>query len=178
MSGIAGWIDYNCDIRKEECVLNDMSLALKKFGPDDDGMYVGINAGLLHRRLAVMNKNAKQRMLYEVNNEIYVLAYNGELYNSDEIRDELIERGYEFAGHSDTEVVLKSFIEWGEACSEKLNGVFAFAVWQESKKKLFLIRDRIGVKPLFYYPYNGGIIFASELKSLLKNPVIEHVIDE
>jgi len=178
MCGIAGWIDYNRDIRKEESVLQAMSLALKKRGCTDDGMYVGINAGLLHRRFVVVDNNKEQPIFYEINDEIYVLAYNGELFNTNEVRNELIERGYEFSGHSDSEVILKSFVEWGEVCVEKLNGVFAFAIWQESKKKLFLVRDRIGVKPLFYYPYNGGIIFASELKALLKHPDIKHVIDK
>lgn len=177
MCGIAGWVDYNRDIRREENILTDMSLALKKRSVNEEGMYIGINAGLLHRRMKIIEKNSNQSMLYEVNNDIYVLAYNGELYNTDEIRCELIKRGHEFESESDSEVIIKSFVEWGESCSERLNGTFSFAIWQESKKKLFLIRDRIGVKPLFYYPYNGGIIFASELKSILKNPVIEHIID-
>jgi len=174
MCGIAGWIDYNQDIRKKECVLQEMSKVLKKRTLSDDAMYIGINAGLLHRKRV----NTEQAILYEINNEIYVVAYNGEIFNKKEVKDELIERGYEFDNNSDTDLIVKSFVEWGEECCEKLNGIFAFAIWQESKKRLYLVRDRIGVKPLFYYPYNGGIIFASELKALLKHPNIEHVVDE
>ena len=170
MSGIAGWIDYNRDIRKEDSVLQAMSNALKKKCIDEDRMYIGINAGLLHRQ--------NETMLYEVNNEIYILVYNGKLFNADDVRKELIERGYDFKTKTDNEVIIKAFDAWGDECPEKLNGVFAFAIWKESAKKLFLVRDRIGVKPLFYYPYTGGIIFGSELKALLRHPAIEHVIDE
>jgi len=174
MGEIAGWIDYSRDIRKDEEVLCSMSKALKKCNFNDDAMYVGINAGLLHRK----SIDDKQSVFYEINNEVYVVVYNGELFNKKEVKDELINRGYEFDSDSDIELILKAFVEWEEACCEKLNGVFAFAIWQESKKRLYLVRDRIGVKPLFYYPYNGGIIFASELKALLKHPMIEHAVDE
>ena len=100
----------------------------------------------------------------------YILVYNGELYNTGELRDELKRLGYEFAGHSDTEVVLKSYIEWRDRCVDRFNGIFAFAVWEAEARRLFLARDRMGVKPLFYTLTDGALIFASEIKGLLAHP--------
>ena len=97
--------------------------------------------------------------------EWYTIVYNGELYNTSEIRRELEKLGHIFAGHSDTEVVLHAYAQWGESSLKKFNGIFGFAVWEEKKKRLFLVRDRMGVKPLFYSLHNGGILFASEINS-------------
>ena len=108
----------------------------------------------------------------------YVIVYNGELYNTAELREELKASGFHFRGHSDTEVVLKSYIKYGADCCKKLNGIFAFAIYNTSDKSLFLCRDRIGVKPLFYYEYNGGLLFASEIKALLASKVVKPQIDE
>lgn len=110
--------------------------------------------------------------------ESYTLVYNGELYNTEDLRRELLAQGYAFRGHSDTEVLLTAYIHWGESCVEKLNGIFAFAVWDQAQHRLFVARDRIGVKPLFYYAYKGGLLFASEIKTLLANPIVKPQIDE
>lgn len=110
--------------------------------------------------------------------ESYTLVYNGELYNTEDLRRELLAQGYTFQGHSDTEVLLTAYIHWGESCVEKLNGIFAFAVWDQALHRLFVARDRIGVKPLFYYAYKGGLLFASEIKALLANPIVKPQIDE
>ena len=110
--------------------------------------------------------------------ESYTLVYNGELYNTEDLRRELLAQGYTFQGHSDTEVLLTAYIHWGESCVEKLNGIFAFAVWDQALHRLFIARDRIGVKPLFYYAYKGGLLFASEIKALLANPIVKPQIDE
>ena len=173
MCGIAGEIDFKNRINKE--LLYKMSAALTPRGPDAEGFYIDENVGFAHRRLIVIDpENGKQPMLFGD----YTLIYNGELYNTDELRRGLIEKGYEFVGHSDTEVVLKSFAEYGEKCVEQFNGIFAFAVWNKRAQTLFLARDRIGVKPLFYAETSGGIVFASEIKSLLLHPEVKPVITQ
>ena len=107
----------------------------------------------------------------------YTLIYNGELYNTRELRTELLRLGHSFAGHSDTEVVLHAFAQWGEACLDKFNGIYAFAVWERERGELFLARDRMGVKPFFYKEHNGGFLFASEIKTILEYPGVERKLD-
>ncbi len=178
MCGIAGWLDWEKDISESDCI-SAMSESLRRRGPDESGIYVDKNICLIHRRLVVVDpENGKQPMTFNFNDRKYTVVYNGELYNTDEIRRELEGLGHSFRGHSDTEVLLKSFVQWGKDCVDKLNGIFAFAVWDDSNKELFLARDRIGVKPLFFYFYNNGIIFASEIKTLLCNPIVKPVVDE
>ncbi|MCH5204570.1 MAG: asparagine synthase (glutamine-hydrolyzing) [Oscillospiraceae bacterium] len=173
MCGIAGEIDFKNKIRRE--LLNKMSEVLTPRGPDAEGIYIDENVGFAHRRLIVIDpENGKQPMSFKD----YTLIYNGELYNTEDIRRGLVEKGYEFTGHSDTEVVLKAFAEYGEKCLEIFNGIFAFAIWNKREQKLFLARDRIGVKPLFYAKTSGGIVFASEIKSLLLHPEIKPIITE
>ena len=178
MCGIAGWLDWEKNISESDCI-SAMSESLRRRGPDESGIYVDKNICLIHRRLVVVDpENGKQPMTFNFNDKKYTVVYNGELYNTDEIRRELEGLGHSFRGHSDTEVLLKSFVQWGKDCVNKLNGIFAFAVWDDSNKELFLARDRIGVKPLFFYFYNNGIIFASEIKTLLCNPIVKAVVDE
>ncbi len=109
--------------------------------------------------------------------ECYTLVYNGELYNTGELRQELIKLGHTFAGHSDTEVVLHSYAQWGSDCLEKFNGIFAFGIWEQRAGRLFLARDRIGVKPLFYACHQGGLLFASEMKTILAYPTMKAELD-
>lgn len=173
MCGIAGEINFRNEIN--ESILREMSKCLTPRGPDADGFFRGEHACLAHRRLIVIDpENGKQPMT----SGNFTLIYNGELYNTDELRADLISKGYQFTGHSDTEVVLKSFIEYHERCVELFNGIFAFAVWDSSERRLFMARDRIGVKPLFYSVLDngGGIVFASEIKALLKHPAVKPVI--
>lgn len=179
MCGIAGWIDYENDISENTSILNKMSQSLAKRGSDADGFHKERHACLMHRRLIVIDpKNGKQPMRIAYNDEDYTIVYNGELYNTNEIKKELMSLGYTFKGRSDTEVLLVSFIHWREKCVEKLNGIFAFAVWDTKAQTLFLARDRMGVKPLFFYNYNNGLLFASEIKTLLCNPLVAPQIDE
>lgn len=178
MCGIAGWFDFKSDISGNERIFSAMSKTLARRGPDDYGSYISKNAVLLHRRLAVVDiENGKQPMYKMANGVEYIIVYNGELYNTDDIRAELKELGYRFEGHSDTEVLLFSYIEWGEACLDKLNGIFAFAIYNKDDKTLFLARDRAGVKPLFYHKYDSGIVFGSEIKTLLANPKVSSKVD-
>ena len=180
MCGIAGWIDYENDISETTSILNRMSQSLAKRGPDASGFHKERHAALIHRRLIVIDsENGNQPMRIAYNDEDYTLVYNGELYNTEEIRSELKALGYTFKGHSDTEVLLVAFIHWREKCLEKINGIFAFAIWDTKAQTLFLARDRIGVKPLFFYHYNNsGLIFASEVKTLLCNPRIEPKVND
>ncbi|MEG2656815.1 MAG: asparagine synthase (glutamine-hydrolyzing) [Clostridium sp.] len=178
MCGIAGWIDYEKNIKSKESIITNMSKTLVRRGPDAGGVYASENACLIHRRLIVIDaENGKQPMSYKKDNKNYTLVYNGELYNTTELRRELISLGYEFKGHSDTEVLLAAYVCFGDSCVEKFNGIYAFAVWDEVNKRLFLARDRMGVKPLFYYCYQDGIVFGSQIKTLLKNPMVKPIID-
>jgi asparagine synthase (glutamine-hydrolysing) len=163
-------------------ILEKMGSTLSKRGPDENGLYISLDksAALVHRRLTVIDPdNGKQPMTFENNHAHYTLVYNGELYNTEDIRADLQKLGHEFTGHSDTEVLLHSYVEWGEKCAEHFNGIFAFAVLVESggRKTVFMARDRLGVKPFFYYLYDGGIIFGSEIKTLLACPLVPAVCD-
>ena len=134
---------------------------------------------LLHARLEVIDlTGGAQPMHYTQNGKNYCIVYNGELYNTGEIRKELQLLGHHFVGHSDTEVVLHAYAQWGEVCLERFNGIFSFGVWEEGSKRLFLARDRMGVKPLFYKEHEGGLLFASELKTILKYPTVKAQLDE
>lgn len=173
MCGIAGQIGFNTDMRRQAEVMARMSGVLAPRGPDASGEYCDDAAYLVHRRLVVVDPhNGAQPM----SAGHFTLVYNGELYNTEEIRDMLKKRGISFVGHSDTEVVLKAFIEYGADCARLFNGIFAFAVWDSEQKRLFLCRDRIGVKPLFYARTRDGLVFASEIKALLCHPEIKPVI--
>lgn len=177
--GIAGLVDYSDDARRYDEAYREMLHRMKRRGPDDSGSYLRERVCLLHTRLAVVDPaNGKQPMLAHRGEHETVLVYNGELYNTPELRRELSVLGYQFKGHSDTEVLLHAYIAWGEACLQKLNGIFAFAVWDGLTQTLFIARDRIGVKPLFYCLVEGQLIFASEIKVLLCHPLIRPEIDQ
>ncbi len=178
MCGITGWIDYSGSCENEESIIDNMTECLVNRGPDESGKWVSERAALGHRRLCVIDpEGGKQPMIGRRGNQTYVLIYNGELYNSDQLRSELENRGYFFAGHSDTEVLLKAYMEWKEECLEYLNGIFAFAVWEEHRQSLFLARDRLGVKPLFFSYSGNSFVFCSEIKGILAHPCVEALID-
>lgn len=178
MCGIGGWVDFERDLRNESEIMSGLSLTLAPRGPDEKGEYSCAECFFVHRRLTVIDpENGKQPMTAGADGAFYTICYNGELYNTAELRTELERRGYTFATDSDTETLLLSFVEWGADCLERLNGIFAFAVWNDRDKTLFLARDRIGVKPLFYHVYESGIIFASEVKTLLAHPFVRPRLD-
>lgn len=179
MCGIAGWIERDADMSMRIKLLNNMSQTLEKRGPDENGIYINKNTALIHRRLVVIDReNGKQPMSVTHKGKTYTIVYNGELYNTEALREELRADGFRFRGHSDTEVVLKMYIKYGSRCANKLNGIFAFAVFNSSDRSIFLCRDKIGVKPLFYYEYKGGLIFGSEIKALLASTIVKPKIDE
>ncbi len=178
MCGIVGWVDWTNDLRDKEELLTNMRDKLANRGPDEKGIWLAENVALAHRRLTVIDPvGGQQPMVRTLNGYSYVIVYNGELYNTEELRQELLELGYKFNSWSDTEVLLVSYIAWGENVVEHLNGIFAFAIWDEKNNQLFLARDRLGVKPLFYWQEKESLIFASELKALLAHPNIKPIID-
>ena len=178
MCGIAGEISWTRDVREDGKFLSAMQRSLNRRGPDQDGIYVTPQAGLVHTRLAVIDlENGCQPMRFSQGEETFILVYNGELYNTEEVRAGLTAEGYDFIGHSDTEVLLKSYMAWGEDCVNRFNGIFAFAIWKERAQTLFIARDRIGVKPFFYLYRKGVFLFGSELKALLCHPMVEPKLD-
>lgn len=179
MCGIAGWFSDRDRIDDNIDTLNRMSETLCRRGPDEHGIFLDNNICLIHRRLTVIDPDTgKQPMGEVIGDRSVTLVYNGELYNTEDLRAELLAHNILFKGHSDTEVLLKAYFLWGEECVKKLNGIFAFAIYDSSDKKLFMARDPIGVKPFFYYQYSGGLLFGSEIKALLANPIVKPQIDE
>jgi asparagine synthase (glutamine-hydrolysing) len=179
MCGITGWIDWEKDLSNERPVLEKMAHAIRHRGPDADGFWLSKRAALAHRRLIVIDpEGGRQPMVYRQGDRVYTLTYNGEIYNYLELRRHLMERGHVFKTNSDTEVLLHTYLEWGEDCVRHLNGIFAFAIWDEAEQKLFLGRDHLGVKPLFYAERGSAVLFASEIKALLANPAVKPELDQ
>ncbi|MCP8968252.1 asparagine synthase (glutamine-hydrolyzing) [Ectobacillus ponti] len=177
MCGITGWADFRRSLLEEKETVAAMAETLAKRGPDDTNVWTTKHAAFGHKRLVVVDPvGGRQPMTRAKHENTYTICYNGELYNTEDIRKVLLQKGYTFQGHSDTEVLLTSYIEWGEDCVEHLNGIFAFAVWDEQKEKLFIARDRLGVKPLFYKEDDGRLLFGSELKAILKHPDVEAAV--
>ncbi len=179
MCGIAGWISTEQNLLEHRSIIHKMTDALIHRGPDDYGYYYRENALLGHRRLIVIDpQGGKQPMTKVIGNNEYTIVYNGELYNTEEIKNTLTQKGHIFSTHSDTEVVLTAYIEWREESVLHLNGIFAFGIWENNSKTLYLARDRLGVKPLFYSKIGQNFIFGSEIKALLHFPEVEPIIDE
>lgn len=179
MCGIAGWADFSKDLSPFYNIIEGMTCTLNLRGPNSEGFSKDHNVLLGHRRLVVVDpEGGTQPMTKNLNGNKYVLIYNGELYNTEDIRKELLSFGYKFDSYSDTEVLLMSYIHWGKACLDKLNGIFAFCIYDQNAKELFLARDPLGVKPLFYSLKNSSLIFGSEIKTLLAHPYVSSVVDE
>ncbi|MYL51207.1 asparagine synthase (glutamine-hydrolyzing) [Halobacillus litoralis] len=178
MCGIVGWIDAAHKTKEKASILDQMANTLQHRGPDDYQKWVEGPAAFGHQRLIVVDPaGGKQPMIRKARDEEYILCYNGELYNTDDVRDLLKAKGWTFQSHSDTEVVLVSYMEWGTACVDYMNGIFAFSVWEKNRERLFLARDRLGVKPLFYSDRGDGVMFASEMKALLAHPEVTSAVD-
>ena len=174
MCAIAGMISL--EAKRDTC--DRMLTSMARRGPDASGIRQYEDCTLLHSRLAIIDpEGGAQPMELHYAGEHYTLVYNGELYNTAEVRGQLERSGHKFEGHSDTEVVLHAYIQWGRGCLERLNGIFAFAVWENGAKRLFLARDRIGVKPLFYMLHREGLLFASEIKTILCYPSVKAQLD-
>ncbi|MCS0603140.1 asparagine synthase (glutamine-hydrolyzing) [Streptomyces sp. LP11] len=178
MCGITGWASFHGDARTQAPVAEAMTATLTARGPDAGGVWLGERAALGHRRLAVIDPvGGVQPMTDHPDEPALVLTYSGEIYNHHELRAQLQSRGHHFRTRGDTEVVLRAYAEWGEGAAERLDGMFAFAVWDERAGRLVLVRDRLGVKPLFSARVAGGLAFASEPKALFAHPEIRPRVD-
>ncbi|MFA5147478.1 MAG: asparagine synthase (glutamine-hydrolyzing) [Candidatus Omnitrophota bacterium] len=176
MCGICGYVYADRTKRPSEAVLKGMMDTLAHRGPDDSGSFIRGPAALGHRRLSIIDlKTGRQPMSNEDGS--ITIVYNGEIYNFPELREALSEKGHVFKTRSDTEVIIRAYEEYGESCLGHFNGMFAFALWDAGKERLFLARDRFGKKPLYYAFFDNQLIFASELKSLLKHPSARRQID-
>jgi asparagine synthase (glutamine-hydrolysing) len=173
MCGITGWVSFDRDLRAEAAAVEAMTETMACRGPDDRGTWVQGPAALGHRRLAIIDlPGGRQPMTAKTPDGTVALVYSGETYNFTELRRELAGRGHRFTTDSDTEVVLRGYLEWGEAVAERLNGMYAFAVWDARRERLVMIRDRMGIKPFYYYPTADGVLFGSEPKAILANPLV------
>ncbi|WP_262697859.1 MULTISPECIES: asparagine synthase (glutamine-hydrolyzing) [Streptomyces] len=178
MCGITGWVSFHQDARTQAPVIEAMTATLTPRGPDAGGVWLGEHAAIGHRRLAVIDiEGGVQPMTDRPDHPTSVLTYSGEIYNHHELRAQLRNLGHEFRTRGDTEVVLRAYAEWGEAVADHLDGMFAFAVWDERTGRLLLVRDRLGVKPLFWAAVDGGLAFASEPKALFAHPEIRPRVD-
>ena len=183
MCGIAGFYNANRNYQKDktyyETVLEKMSAVQRHRGPDDSGIYLFEHGGLSHARLSIIDlANGSQPMEKTEAGKTFVIVYNGEIYNTEELRKDLVNRGHSFNTTSDTEVILTGYMEYGPEFVKKLNGIFAFAIKDPVRNGLCLFRDRSGVKPLFYTIQDDEIIFASELKGIFAYPGITPVLDK
>src|SRR5690349_14248718 len=178
MCGITGWVDFERDLTKQRAAAHAMVDTMASRGPDDEGIWLAPHVALGHRRLAVIDlEGGRQPMAVEHDGRVRaVLTYSGEVYNFQDLRAELAARGHAFRTQSDTEVVLHAYLEWGEDFVSRLNGMFAFAIWDVAREELLLVRDRMGIKPLYYYPTPRGVVFGSEPKSILGNPLVEPIV--
>ncbi|GES33112.1 asparagine synthase (glutamine-hydrolyzing) [Streptomyces angustmyceticus] len=179
MCGITGWISYDHDLTTRRATLEAMTGTMACRGPDAAGFWLDTHAALGHRRLAVIDLDGgRQPMAVEEDGRtLLVTTYSGEVYNYLELRAELEALGRTFRTHSDTEVVLHAYLQWGEAFTERLNGMYAFALWDPRKQELLLVRDRMGIKPLYYHPTPDGVLFGSEPKAVLAHPSVRPVVD-
>ncbi|MFB7775321.1 asparagine synthase (glutamine-hydrolyzing) [Streptomyces bauhiniae] len=173
MCGITGWVSFDRDLGAEDAVLDAMTETMACRGPDDRGVWAEGPAALGHRRLAIIDlPGGRQPMSVRTPQGNVALVYSGEAYNFTELRRELADRGHRFTTGSDTEVVLRGYLEWGDTVAERLNGMYAFAVWDGRHDKLVMIRDRMGIKPFYYHPTADGVLFGSEPKAILANPLV------
>ncbi|WP_066942949.1 asparagine synthase (glutamine-hydrolyzing) [Streptomyces lushanensis] len=179
MCGVTGWIDWETDLRNEEATLRAMTATLACRGPDDSGVLLSRHAALGHRRLAVIAPDDGAQPMGTVTGDgpRTVLTYNGELYNYPELREELRSLGHEFRTRSDTEVVLRAHLQWGADAPRRFNGIFAYALWDDRARELLLVRDHLGVKPLYWHPHASGVLFGSEPKAVLAHPLFHAELD-
>ncbi|KNB49914.1 asparagine synthase (glutamine-hydrolyzing) [Streptomyces caatingaensis] len=179
MCGVTGWMDFSRDLTAARPAVTAMTRALGARGPDSEGTWCARHAALGHTRTAVVDLagGAQPMAVREGGRTRAVITYSGEVYNAGELRGRLRRAGHRFRTAGDTEVVLRSFLEWGAGCAERLEGMFAFGVWDPGREELTLVRDRLGVKPLFYTRLPEGVLFGSEPKALLANPLVRPRVD-
>jgi asparagine synthase (glutamine-hydrolysing) len=175
---MTGWVDFSRDLTLERAVIEAMTETMACRGPDAAGTWIQREAALGHRRLAVIDLvGGAQPMVVSTPSGDVAMVYTGEVYNFTELRRELVALGHSFETSSDTEVVLRGYLQWGESLADRLNGMYAFAIWDSRERKLVMIRDRMGVKPFYFYPIPDGVLFGSEPKAIFANPMAPRAID-
>lgn len=183
MCGIAGFCNFERDYTKDFLYWNNILINMRQViahrGNDNRGEYIRENIGLGHTRLSIRDlNNGAQPIIKNIGGREYVIVYNGEIYNTEELTAELREAGHKFTTTTDTEVILLGYIQWGREFVNRLNGIFAFAIWDAYEQKLVLYRDRVGIKPLFYaFTEDNAILFGSEIKALFEYPGFSPQID-
>ncbi len=171
MCGICGKLEFDRNARVSGPLIRTMLDTIRHRGPDDQGIYLSPQVGLGHARLSIIDLNSGHQPLSNEDGTIWIV-FNGEIYNYRELRAFLLDKGHVFKTQTDTEVIVHLYEELGPQCIEKLRGMFAFALWDESTKTLLLARDRVGIKPLYYSLSDKAIVFASEIKAILADPAI------
>lgn len=172
MCGICGKINFDRQKSVALSLVKTMADTLHHRGPDDDGYYVSTPVGLGFRRLSIIDLNSGHQPMSNEDGSVWIV-FNGEIYNYRELRQQLVPKGHVFRSQTDTEVIVHLYEEFGEACVDKLRGMFAFAIWDARKKTLFLARDRVGIKPLYYFRSDKCLIFGSEIKAILADPEVQ-----
>ena len=171
MCGIAGKLIFDTDARVDDASIQAMLRPIAHRGPDGSGVYLDHNVGLGHVRLSIIDLGTGDQPMPNEDRTVWIV-FNGEIYNFLELREQLIAKGHQFRSRSDTEVIIHAYEEYGTACVEKLRGMFAFAIWDQKNRRLFLARDRVGIKPLYYYQGQKSFYFASELKAIIADPFV------
>lgn len=177
MCGIAGVFNLNGE-PVSPVILRRMTDAIAHRGPDGEGQWIEGSIGLAHRRLAIIDLSPAGHQPMISADQRYVLSYNGEVYNFQELRVELEARGYQFHSKTDSEVVINAWIEWGADCVTRFNGMFAFAIWDKRERSLYLVRDRYGIKPLYYASWGQTFLFGSEQKAILAHSAARRELDK
>jgi len=175
MCGIAGRVNAAAPIDRAE--IFRMTELIGHRGPDDHGYHLRTRVGLGHTRLSIIDLAGGRQPLANEDDSVWIV-FNGEIYNHVELRRELITRGHRFRTHSDTEAIVHAYEEWGPDCARRLRGMFAFAIWDERRQRLTLVRDRLGIKPIYYAQLTGDLVFGSEVKSLLAVPEVDGAVDD
>lgn len=173
MCGICGFVS-NTAI--DEALLRRMNNTMVHRGPDDEGYYVNSNVGLAMRRLSIIDLSTGHQPIANEDETIWIV-FNGEIYNFHDVRDDLVQRGHQFRTNTDTEAIVHAYEEYGDDCVSHLNGMFGFAIWDTRRQRLFIARDRLGVKPLYYAHIGNQLVFGSELKAVVENPVVPREVD-
>ena len=177
MCGITGWVDFGRDLRTERAAIEAMTATMACRGPDAGDVWCSPRAAIGHRRLAVIDLPGGDQPMRASGADDVVLTFSGEIYNFTELRRELVAHGHEFRTRSDTEVLLRGYLQWGRDCVRRLNGMFAFGIWDGRRQELLLARDRLGVKPLYYAERPDGVLFGSEPKAVLAHPEFRAEVD-
>src|ERR1700723_4651534 len=176
MCGICGKLEFDRNASVGAPLIRTMLDTIRHRGPDDQGVYVSPQVGLGHARLSIIDLAGGHQPLSNEDGTVWIV-FNGEIYNYKELREGLLARGHRFKSESDTEVIVHLYEEYGTDCVQKLRGMFAFALWDAAKRTLFLARDRVGIKPLYYYRGKSFFSFSSEIKAILTDPAVDREVD-